>query len=299
MNWREALIPQDVELVNDLHNAAWPGLPWSVDEFMRDEESWPERARRGRFLFEDRVFVEWMDCYWQPSQGRFYIAVCTRPEDRHLEEEAFRFLMTQCPEPKEFKAVAFSVWPERADLLEKLGFKFLENQPFTRFDIPEEGEVPPCPYRLVTFAQLDAEGFDWKEKLYWAGKEMMEDIPSKHQLQASPWEEWIKEIEDEHFFNRSLMFAVMDGENIAAMTRLVRNQTHPTFATTGFTGTARAYRRQGLARTVKLFSFREAYRQGIRTVTTDNLENNPMYGINLALGFQPWYRMDMYHRVVD
>ncbi len=38
---------------------------------------------------------------------------------------------------------------------------------------------------------------------------------------------------------------------------------------------------------LKLSGFAYAREQGVRTIATDNEERNPMYAINLKLGFEP------------
>ncbi len=299
IQWRPIDIQKEVSLVVKLENAAWPGLPWTEAETLSDHASWPERAQREQFIGDwdgKLIIADWMDNYWQPAPGRIFLNVSVEPENEVLAKEGFDFLMSRpaVQQANELKAWGFSTNPKRLALLEELGFSVLETQPFTRFDIPEDIRMPECSLRLATFAELEAEGFAWQMPLALAAQEMVQDIPSQHQVDGGPIDEWLKEYEDRHFYNPETMFAVMDGETIAAMTRLVRNQIHPDFANTGFTGTLRAYRGQGLARAVKEFSFVKAREMGIKTLVTDNLENNPMYAINLKLGFKPWFTMMTY-----
>ena len=56
---------------------------------------------------------------------------------------------------------------------------------------------------------------------------------------------------------------------------------------TGLTGVRRAYRRRGIATALKTQAIAWAKTQGASYLETDNEENNPMYQLNLALGFQP------------
>ena len=58
-------------------------------------------------------------------------------------------------------------------------------------------------------------------------------------------------------------------------------------AWTGSLGVLREYRRQGIATSLKIKAFEKLRKKGIRQVRTDNEENNPMYKINVALGFTP------------
>ena len=47
------------------------------------------------------------------------------------------------------------------------------------------------------------------------------------------------------------------------------------------------YRRKGLATALKIKAIERLRENGITEVRTDNEENNPMYKINVALGFKP------------
>ena len=61
----------------------------------------------------------------------------------------------------------------------------------------------------------------------------------------------------------------------------------PHKAWTGSLGVLREYRRQGIATALKVKAFEKLQEKGIKQVRTDNEENNPMYLINVALGFKP------------
>ena len=56
---------------------------------------------------------------------------------------------------------------------------------------------------------------------------------------------------------------------------------------TGLTGVLRSHRRKGLALAMKLHVIRFAQEFGAEVIETENEENNPMYNINMLLGFQP------------
>ena len=61
----------------------------------------------------------------------------------------------------------------------------------------------------------------------------------------------------------------------------------PHKAWTGGLGVLREYRRQGIATALKVKAFIKLRAKGVSLVRTDNEENNPMYLINVALGFKP------------
>ena len=55
----------------------------------------------------------------------------------------------------------------------------------------------------------------------------------------------------------------------------------------GLTGVLRSHRRRGIALALKLLTFKYAQAQGVRYIETGNEENNPMYDLNVMLGFTP------------
>jgi len=56
---------------------------------------------------------------------------------------------------------------------------------------------------------------------------------------------------------------------------------------TGGLGVLKKFRRQGIATALKIKAIETLLKKGITEVRTDNEENNPMYKINVELGFKP------------
>jgi len=80
----------------------------------------------------------------------------------------------------------------------------------------------------------------------------------------------------------------VDGEKYIGSTDIyVMPKSDPYTAWTGSLGVRREYRRQGIATALKVKAFEKLRAKGIKQVRTDNEENNPMYLINVTLGFTP------------
>ena len=83
------------------------------------------------------------------------------------------------------------------------------------------------------------------------------------------------------------IIAVDDNKYVGSTDIHVFPKSDPHKAWTGSLGVLRGYRRQGIATALKIKAFEKLREHGIKTVRTDNEENNPMYLINVALGFKP------------
>ena len=72
------------------------------------------------------------------------------------------------------------------------------------------------------------------------------------------------------------------------------NLAEPTKLQTDLTGVIRSHRRKGIATALKVHALTKAQTTDAESVDTDNEENNPMYPLNVKLGFKPtpgWVHM--------
>ncbi len=80
----------------------------------------------------------------------------------------------------------------------------------------------------------------------------------------------------------------VDGDKYVGSTDIhVLPKSDPHKAWTGSLGVLREYRRRGIATALKVNAIEKLREKGIKQVRTDNEENNPMYKINVSLGFTP------------
>ena len=81
--------------------------------------------------------------------------------------------------------------------------------------------------------------------------------------------------------------AVLDGKYIGSTDLRVYPKAEPHKAWTGGLGVLKEFRRKGIATALKIKAIESLIKKGITEIRTDNEENNPMYKINIALGFEP------------
>ena len=81
--------------------------------------------------------------------------------------------------------------------------------------------------------------------------------------------------------------AVKNHEYIGSTDITVYPKAEPHKGWTGGLGVLKEYRRRGIATALKIKAIEKLLEKGVVEVRTDNEENNPMYKINVTLGFKP------------
>jgi len=125
------------------------------------------------------------------------------------------------------------------------------------------------------------------EELEWAYSQDF-PIPDGIEHTRPPFDQYMKIINDyyEHYYGVDIV-AVMNGKYIGSTDLEVYPKTEPHKAWTGGLGVLKDFRRKGLATALKIKAIEKLLKKGVTEVRTDNEENNPMYKINIALGFKP------------
>ena len=77
----------------------------------------------------------------------------------------------------------------------------------------------------------------------------------------------------------------IDGEEYVGVSMLEKDLANPTKLQTDLTGVIRSHRRRGIATALKVHALSKAKATEAEFVETDNEENNPMFDLNLQLGF--------------
>tara|TARA_B100001996_G_scaffold197506_1_gene151244 strand:+ start:313 stop:1278 length:966 start_codon:yes stop_codon:yes gene_type:complete len=124
------------------------------------------------------------------------------------------------------------------------------------------------------------------EKLCWT---YGQDIPMPKGIdrEREPFDEFLKDQSNyEKNYYAAEIIAVKNNKYIASTDLEFYPKAEPQKAWTGSLGVLKEYRRKGIAVALKIRAFEELIKKGITEVRTDNEKNNPMYKINLALGFK-------------
>ena len=184
------------------------------------------------------------------------------------------------------------------------GYRAVRRSPASSLDVASfdferwEGcveRVEDSGIEFLSRAYLQGHDPDWHAKLHEAWVDIKLDAPTSNQKRPVPIDEFAKMLNSPAMCPETNLIAVDHGLWVArgsgfgpytALTFANPLLHNPTIWGIRFTGVRRAWRRRGIATAIKLKSIAQARGMGCVRMKTSNEENNPMYGINLELGFE-------------
>lgn len=184
---------------------------------------------------------------------------------------------------------------EANDFLRERGFEVVIRVPISELDLPVFNETPfvhkleqaeGLGIRLVTLADLAREQANWMERYWQFDTAIIREIASPDPASPRSLETFIRQKDENPGFSPDTTHVAVHRGEWVGLSELKIDPNHPEIGLTGLTGVARPWRRKGLATALKLKVLRKAKAKGVRRVITDNEENNPMFQINLMLGFK-------------
>jgi GNAT superfamily N-acetyltransferase len=274
-------------------------LPWltSPEILVHWARNQPERAHV-RYLVaeEDGELVGWGETEFQWATERDDVAhlwVFVAPERRGggLGSRLYDLALEHALEhgANELKSGAFEAAGQR--FLERRGYRPARVERMSALD-PRDVDTSklelPDGFRLATLAELE----DRERDLHGLYVEGSADMPADDAESNISYDEWLAETLGDPTLSREGSFVVLHGDTPAALAWL---KVAGRRAENELTGTARAYRRRGLARAAKLATIRWAAEQGIERIATGNDSTNVgMLELNDELGYRPWLTWQEY-----
>ena len=168
---------------------------------------------------------------------------------------------------------------------------------FSRF-IGAFDKVSANGIELATLAELKERYSDWMQRYYDLFIPIDTDIPSPDDLTPQPLEEFAKGFNSPGHLSDAC-FIALDGDHWVGLSTLSKDLANPKRLWVGITGVLRSHRRKGIATALKLNSIRYAIDYGAEKLQTGNEENNPMYDLNVMLGFKPLPAWLELRKIVD
>ncbi|HRF59836.1 MAG TPA: GNAT family N-acetyltransferase [Fimbriimonadaceae bacterium] len=290
-----------------VRNAAIPAQPVDPDLLRRDDALWnPADWLRFWVVEQDGQGVGTSSGYrasWIREPDVFevrFLALPGAPEavGRLALHTALEATLAQ--NPRKIMSWVMSTHPEYRVWLEDEGFVIEQTQRYTRIDVAHFDTSPWEAER----ARLAGEGIVIRTLAEWMPEEpnwlqlvrefdgiVLPDVPVPGGLDALPLEFYEKWTSDPVLFQPESRFLALADGKIVGCTSLWHNPAREGHWETGLTGVHPEFRRRGLAIALKGIALSWAKANGCAEIHTDNAAQNPMYQLNLRLGFVDTYEL--------
>jgi mycothiol synthase len=301
----------DYRTVIDINNANYPD-----DLDHPDLLKHRDNARDQNYML-DRVVAEvdgrpvgsasFGESMWTPVPGKFWIYVQVHPDHQRqgIGTAVYDHIVGALAEKK---PAIFDSWTreDKTDavrFLTKRGYEQVmrgENSRLTLEELDPAGfadvvdRVEKSGVRIVPLTELRLEDPEWQKKLWELEWVLSQDVPDVDEPKKRTFEVFCRQTFATPTFFPEGIFVAIDGGEYVGISMLERNLADPTKLHTDLTGVVRSHRRRGVATALKVHALTKAKTTGVTFVETDNEEHNPMFTLNLKLGFKPtpgWLHM--------
>ncbi len=294
---------RDYARLVEIHNAVWPEWAATIEGIKVNDEMREKKFFKQRLMWEQDgevvAYASTGESPWSFEPGKYSVFVVVHPDWQRrgigtkLYGHVMAVLEARDPKPAKLVSEARENLEEAIRFLETHGYERIQRQEVSRLDLetfdwdrfkPKRGGSERAGLIVRTGDWLLEHDPDAKTKLYdlvWA---LLLDVPTPDPLTRRPFDEWVKELDHPAFLGGS-WFIALDGDDYVGMSSTWRDLATSERLHQGLTGVLRPHRRQGVATDLKIRVNEFARDRGARYIITDNEENNPMYAINVQLGF--------------
>lgn len=249
--------------------------------------------------------------YWAYVPGKYGLYMAVHPEYQRrgvgsaFYDFALAELAKQEPAATRLQSYSRTDTPQGIRFLEARGFTAVMRWWDSKLALADfaPGDYAPLLAKLagegveiITAAELATRDPDWRRSIFLVDREATLDEPQPSPSTPISFEEYCKLVYDNPHFRAERVFVAVDGAQVVGMTELPINPIDPRNLQTGFTGILRSHRRRGIATALKAVALTYAKQLDVITVSTGNEENNPMYQLNLRMGFKPTVASLAYER---
>lgn len=289
-----------------LQKAINPASSVTIEKLKFWDRWWDETYRRAAFLVEsaDRTvargsYNEWI---WWYEPGRYYVNLEVHPDFRNqgigsaLYDHLMRELATETPQGTIFMTKCREDQPETVRFLTRRGFQESGRELYSALDLTTVD--PQCAaaaadrmrqqgITILAYPELAATDPHCQRKCYAMQGESMTGMPAGGERTRQSFEQYVQQIFENAAFMPEAFFVALDQGRYVGLSNLTNGNDDPTRLTTDYTGVIPSHRRRGIATALKLRCLQYAKANGAKTIVTSNDATNPMYELNLKLGFKP------------
>lgn len=301
----------DYDAVVQIYNRCAPLYPSVAADWQRwDRNRIPEHLFR-RFVAcrtaDDKIvgYGFYMHRSWAFHPRKFYFGIYVDPDlqglgiGRTMYTHAMDALAPHSPISLESSTYADK--PRARRFLEDRGFAVKMRDHCSRLELADFDpdlwadtvhRVDQSGIVVKNLTQLRRDDPEHLRKLYEMIFEIVQDLPSHDPITPTPYDIWLKRFADDPNRIDEAFLVALDGDHYVGVTMLERSRATDKTLFTDLTGVCRTYRRRGIATALKVHALAFA-KANFRTaegdipfVVTENEVNNPMFQINVKLGFE-------------
>lgn len=299
-------VDENYEAILAVEKAVWPDTSHTVETFKHEDKNRDPKYLFQRLLVREEGRVIAVGVYlepdWSYQPGKYHVYLDVRPEAerRGIGTAFYEYVMDRLAERELKPSVIASGTredkPQAIRFLEKRGFEQVMRWPASQLEVdafePAKFEAVAEQVRqqgieIYSVAELANFDPDWQRNLYELDWACALDEPQPDPLTQQPLEQYVNHVLHHPNHLAQAFFVALDQGQYVGLSELFRNPHHKTWLHCGFTGVLPSHRRRGIATALKLQTIKFARSYGAKTIKTNNEENNPMYSLNLALGFKP------------
>ncbi len=291
----------DYERMVAIDNAVFAAFTLGVEEWRHRDDSRDE----SRYFRRDLVEVEGqVVAYGQVEQlageHKFFFLVAVDPKHERPDFRPAYFehaLAALAPfEPQVLSSGALESNTNDAAFLESTGFQPVMREISSELNVltfdekiftPIANRVAGAGIEILSLSQLQKRDPKWKVKLYELFYALLADVPATNPVEKPPLADFEGSMLSGPNYDVNGWFVALDGDQYVGMSQVSPNKVDPEQMYGGLTGVIRSHRRKGIATALKLRGIDYARQLGVKRIVVFNEERNPMFQLNLQLGFWP------------
>jgi GNAT superfamily N-acetyltransferase len=293
----------DYEAVAAIWTANWPEYPKTAEMYRYAAETRDPTSPFGRLVAEDDGDIVATGYFLAETDSEasdkflLYVQVDPAHHGRGTGTALFDAVMEHLSEHDPAILQSFTRDDHEAGIvfLKKRGFQVSMKEQDSELDLStfESAKfagvvesVRESGIEIVPASELSKRDPDWMKKTWELHGEIIRDVPDDDVLVNMPFEEFAKTFDHPEFIPEGY-FLALEGDRYIGMSSVWNRGVKKDEVYTRLTGVVRSHRRRGIATALKVRAHEFAKSTGAKVITTDNEENNPMYDLNVQLGFVP------------
>jgi len=300
--------PEDWAIAIGIANETETHDPVTPEEARIWAKSHSHEAVIDRYLLGNpnqfHTYVIVMEAYWTKGKDRFEIKVSPGASvgatERYRQGVEFAMQVARGYGAKKIGAMSSTLHPDRIAVVQDIGFVEVQRNPISSLN-PQEFHAQKFPPAKIQFELRTLDELEqmfpstWEYEAYRLDMDLMRDVPLPEPWEDTPFESFKKSLHNPYLNKTSQFYALIDGI-WAATSQIHPNRYNPKNMLTGLTGVRKQFRRNGIATAMKVHALQWAKDHGATRVGTDNEENNPMYQLNVQLGFKKECELILFER---